>query len=89
MPEIPEPGDRAIVAWFNGHGVPEAVHVRLDDYVYQDDDQLARWFNADEERGAQDGPERWNALCDRRRKFGDTGPYVLNVGELLGGTDGQ
>lgn len=81
-----EPGNRAIVAWFNSHGVPGAVHVRLDNYVLDGDDELARWFNADEQRGSDDGPEHWAELCERMS--GDTGPYRLNVGELLGGTDG-
>lgn len=87
MPDvtIPEPGDRALVAWFNGHGVPESVHVRLDNFVFEGDDELARWFNADEQRGASDGAETWTALC--HRQFAFTGPYLLNVGELLGGTE--
>jgi hypothetical protein len=82
---IPEPGDRAMVAWMNG-GVPVAVYVRIDDYA-EAGAPLYRWFAADEDRGAGEGPERWSDL--HTRMFQAQGPYLLNVGELLGGTDGK
>jgi hypothetical protein len=70
--------------WTNGE-LPVAVHVRANNYVYDSNDEFERWFNADERQGSDDGPERWGDLCARMAQEGNTGPYPLNVGELLGG----
>lgn len=79
---IPEPEDKTIVAWMSG-GVPTKVYVRMDCAV--DAGDTARWFNADEERGTDEGGVRWFDLHPRHRNVGWSGPYRLNVGELLGG----
>lgn len=84
--EIPEPGDRAIVMWTNGHGVPAAVYTRLDNYAYVipgvEDDETQRWYCADE-RGEE--RYRWGDLCQHMNRTGWSGPFPLNVGELVEG----
>jgi hypothetical protein len=87
MPDvtIPEPDDMSIVAWMQS-GVPMKVYVRADSFT--SNKSLDRWYDADEERGAREGAVDWATLHIRHRHYGWSGPYVLHVGELLGGTDG-
>jgi hypothetical protein len=89
MPDltIPEPGDRALVMWLNAGGKPAAVYTRIDEFATETAPE-ERWFNADEDQaGREDTAWTWVAL-NRRMRLAFTGPYPLNVGELLGGTDG-
>lgn len=89
MPDvtIPEPGDHALVLWLNAGGKPAAVHTRIDEYAPEKSPE-EHWFNADEDQaGREDMAWTWAAL-NRRMGIAFTGPYLLNVGELLGGTDG-
>ena len=80
---IEEPANRSIVAWLNGNQVPTAVHVRIDEYA-EKDAPTERWYNADEDRGLDEGPETWEDLVGRLGDFGYHGPVLL-VPKALGG----
>jgi hypothetical protein len=73
---IEEPADGSIVAWFRAQ-VPVAAHVRIDAFA-EPESRERRWYNVDEARGMDEGPEDWAALCKGRP--GDDGPYLLVLG---------
>jgi hypothetical protein len=74
-----EPADGAIVVWYRGRH-PVAALVRIDEFAEQDT-PLNRWFDVDEQRGFDEGPQTWAALC--KRLGTDDGPFLLTVGDRL------
>lgn len=76
-----EPDNGAIVAWYRGEH-PCAAMVRIDEFA-EEAAPLSRWYHVDEERGFDEGPETWAALCDRL----DDGPFPLTAGKRLEAPD--
>lgn len=73
-PNVVEPEDRAIVAWFNFEGIVCRVWARSDDYARIDgEDPYDRWFEADDRSDGQ--AMDWVSLCWAMREF--YGPEVL------------
>ena len=73
-PDIPEPVDGTIVAWFDQNGDLFAVFHRNDAHKEWDGDQDT-WFNADQFGGMDDRPLSWRELL--AEMAGNRGPSEL------------